>query len=51
MPLPSLRLGGSCPLWNVYEAFAQPGRVLTQTRNPGELIDWLTVELPFTRES
>lgn len=25
------RVGGTCPLWNVYEAFAQPGRVLTQT--------------------
>lgn len=24
------RVGGSCPLWNVYEAFAQPGRVLMQ---------------------
>lgn len=24
------RVGGSCPLWNVYEAFAQPGRVLIQ---------------------
>lgn len=24
------RSGGTCPLWNVYEAFAQPGRVLTQ---------------------
>lgn len=24
------RIGGTCPLWNVYEAFAQPGRVLTQ---------------------
>jgi len=24
------RVGGSCPLWNVYEAFAQPGRVLPQ---------------------
>lgn len=24
------RVGGSCPLWNVYEAFNQPGRVLTQ---------------------
>ena len=22
--------GGTCPLWNVYEAFAQPARVLTQ---------------------
>ncbi|WP_067063877.1 short-chain fatty acyl-CoA regulator family protein [Roseateles chitosanitabidus] len=24
------RGGGTCPLWNVYEAFGQPGRVLTQ---------------------
>lgn len=24
------RGGGTCPLWNVYEAFATPGRILTQ---------------------
>lgn len=24
------RSGGTCPLWNVYEAFAQPGRIVTQ---------------------
>jgi predicted transcriptional regulator/transcriptional regulator with XRE-family HTH domain len=24
------KTGGTCPLWNVYEAFAQPGRVLRQ---------------------
>lgn len=24
------RIGGTCPLWNVYEAFVQPGRVLRQ---------------------
>ncbi len=24
------RAGGTCPLWNVYEAFAQPGRILPQ---------------------
>ncbi len=24
------RTGGTCPLWNVYEAVAQPGKVLTQ---------------------
>lgn len=24
------RVGGTCPLWNVYEAFTQPGRTLTQ---------------------
>lgn len=25
------RIGGTCPLWIVYEAFSQPDRVLTQT--------------------
>ncbi|MDR0735457.1 MAG: short-chain fatty acyl-CoA regulator family protein [Zoogloeaceae bacterium] len=24
------RIGGSCPLWNLYETFGQPGRILTQ---------------------
>ncbi|HBF80888.1 MAG TPA: Cro/Cl family transcriptional regulator [Streptomyces sp.] len=24
------RLGGTCPLWTVYEAFSAPGRILTQ---------------------
>lgn len=24
------RVGGTCPLWKVYEAFAQPGRILRQ---------------------
>jgi len=24
------RVGGTCPLWNVYDAFANPGRVLVQ---------------------
>ena len=24
------KMGGTCPLWNVYEAFAQPGTILTQ---------------------
>jgi len=31
------RIGGTCPLWNVYEAFAQPDRILTQlARMPDE---------------
>ena len=29
--------------------FAGPGRVMIQTRNPRALIDWLTTELPFSR--
>lgn len=31
--------------------FTGPGRIWAQTRNAGELIGWLTNELPFTRES
>jgi XRE family transcriptional regulator, fatty acid utilization regulator len=31
------RVGGTCPLWNVYEAFAHPGQILTQlARMPDE---------------
>ncbi|UPT86961.1 short-chain fatty acyl-CoA regulator family protein [Bradyrhizobium barranii subsp. apii] len=31
------RIGGTCPLWNVYEAFAYPGRIMTQlARMPDE---------------
>ncbi len=30
-------------------AFQGPGTVWTQTRNPGQLISWLTTELPFSR--
>ncbi len=29
--------------------FTGPGWVMTQTRNPGALVDWLTQVLPFTR--
>jgi uncharacterized protein (AIM24 family) len=29
--------------------FTGPGRVLLQTRSAQELIDWLTVSLPFSR--
>ncbi|MDR2164075.1 MAG: short-chain fatty acyl-CoA regulator family protein [Zoogloeaceae bacterium] len=37
------RVGGSCPLWNLYEAFAQPGRILTQlaTMPDGRAYLWL----------
>lgn len=30
--------------------FTGPGRILSQSRNPNELIDWLTTELPFSRD-
>jgi uncharacterized protein (TIGR00266 family) len=29
--------------------FTGPGKVWTQSRNPGEFIGWLTAELPFSR--
>jgi predicted transcriptional regulator/transcriptional regulator with XRE-family HTH domain len=42
------RHGGTCPLWNVYEAFSQPGNILTQlSRMPdGRTYLWIarTVE-------
>jgi predicted transcriptional regulator/transcriptional regulator with XRE-family HTH domain len=42
------RHGGTCPLWNVYEAFSQPGAILTQlSRMPdGRTYLWIarTVE-------
>lgn len=30
--------------------FTGPGWVMTQTRNPSALVDWLTKELPFSRQ-
>src|SRR5205823_12949023 len=24
------RVGGACPLWNIYEAFTAPGKIITQ---------------------
>lgn len=37
------RVGGSCPLWNVYEAFASPGKILTQvaTMPDGKSYFWI----------
>lgn len=37
------RIGGACPLWNVYDAFAHPGRILRQVaRMPdGRVYLWI----------
>lgn len=37
------RTGGTCPLWKVYEAFEQPGRVLTQLASmpDGRIYLWI----------
>ncbi|MBE8519852.1 DUF2083 domain-containing protein [Amycolatopsis sp. H6(2020)] len=37
------RVGGACPLWNIYEAFTQPGKILTQiaTLPDGKSYFWI----------
>lgn len=38
------RVGGSCPLWNVYDAFTSPGKILTQvaTMPDGKSYFWIS---------
>lgn len=37
------RFGGPCPLWNVHQAFAQPGRVLVQLANTPDGTSYLCI--------
>lgn len=43
------RIGGTCPLWNVYEAFTQPGRILTQLAEMPDGRSYLWVTRTVTR--
>jgi predicted transcriptional regulator/transcriptional regulator with XRE-family HTH domain len=45
------RTGGTCPLWAVYEAFAQPGKILTQlARMPdGRIYLWIARSITHRR--
>ena len=43
------RVGGSCPLWNVYEAFARPGRVLRQIAQMPDGQSYLWIARTVTR--
>ncbi|MGE3647543.1 MAG: short-chain fatty acyl-CoA regulator family protein [Reyranellaceae bacterium] len=43
------RVGGTCPLWNVYEAFAHPGRILTQLAEMPDGHTYLWVARTVTR--
>ncbi|MES2975526.1 MAG: short-chain fatty acyl-CoA regulator family protein [Pseudomonadota bacterium] len=45
------RHGGTCPLWNVYEAFSQPGAILTQlSRMPdGRTYLWIARTIEHRR--
>ena len=37
------RFGGACPLWNVHEAFAQPGKILVQLARMPDSISYICV--------
>jgi predicted transcriptional regulator/transcriptional regulator with XRE-family HTH domain len=37
------RFGGACPLWNVHQAFAQPGQILVQLAEMPDGVDYLCV--------
>ncbi|MBY0432297.1 MAG: short-chain fatty acyl-CoA regulator family protein [Rhodospirillales bacterium] len=37
------RFGGACPLWNVHEAFAQPGKILVQHAQMPDGISYICV--------
>ena len=43
------RSGGTCPLWTVYEAFASPGRVLTQVAEMPDGQRYLWIARTVTR--
>ncbi|WP_432937286.1 short-chain fatty acyl-CoA regulator family protein [Kribbella sp. CA-253562] len=43
------RSGGTCPLWNVYESFATPGRVITQVAEMPDGQRYLWVARAITR--
>jgi predicted transcriptional regulator/transcriptional regulator with XRE-family HTH domain len=45
------RIGGTCPLWNVYEAFATPGRILTQLAAMPDVRRYLWVARTVSREA
>jgi XRE family transcriptional regulator, fatty acid utilization regulator len=45
------RVGGTCPLWNVYEAFAQPGRIQVQLAQMPDQRSYLWVARTVTRHT
>jgi XRE family transcriptional regulator, fatty acid utilization regulator len=47
---PFSRSGGTCPLWNVYEAFSAPGRVMTQVAAMPDGQRYLWIARTVTRQ-
>lgn len=45
------RVGGTCPLWNVYEAFAYPGRISTQLATMPDGRGYLWIARTVTRRT
>ncbi|TXI04171.1 MAG: ImmA/IrrE family metallo-endopeptidase [Rhizobium sp.] len=45
------RIGGTCPLWTVYEAFAQPGRICTQLAEMPDGRAYLWIARTVTHQS
>ena len=45
------RVGGSCPLWNVYEAFASPGRISRQLAQMPDGRSYLWIARTVTRSA
>lgn len=43
------RVGGTCPLWNVYEAFESPGKVLVQVASMPDGREYLWIARTVTR--
>ena len=46
---PFSRTGGTCPLWNVYEAFSAPGRVMVQVAEMPDGQRYLWIARTITR--
>ncbi len=45
------RFGGGCPLWNVHEAFGQPGRILVQLAEMPDGVRYLCVAKAIVKPS
>ncbi len=45
------RFGGACPLWNVHEAFAQPGKILVQQARMPDGVTYVCIARAVTKRS
>src|SRR3546814_10132339 len=45
------RYGGTCPLWNVHEAVAAPGRILVQIVETPDGVRYVSMAMGLVKES